>query len=187
VEPLPTYFERRARSYAFVRGVLQEAGLLDTMHRVTPAGPVARPLEEELADIEGLFGSAASVARQELGLASAHEDDRRRLRQVAAGRDGLRADVRMMVPVFLDVQRGIKVWALLGWTSRTLEVAWDRAPAITVLKGRMGVRTTSSTYTMATPVFAELYVRRLLDRDEFRAVCDKHRTRQAILAALARA
>jgi hypothetical protein len=40
---------------------------------------------------------------------------------------------------------------------------------------------------MATPVFAELYVRRLLDRDEFRAVCDKHRTRQAILAALAKA
>lgn len=93
----------------------------------------------------------------------------------------------MMVPVFNDVHRGIKVWALLGWTSHELEVAWDTAPSITVLKGRMRVETTSSTYALATPAFAELYVRRLLDRDEFRAVCDRYRTRKAILAALAEA
>ena len=88
VEPLATYFERRARGYAFVRDVLQDAGLLDTMHRVTPTGPVARPLDEELAHIEALFRSAAAVVRQELGLAAAHGDDRRRLRRVAASGDG---------------------------------------------------------------------------------------------------
>jgi hypothetical protein len=40
------------------------------------------------------------------------------------------------------------------------------------------------THELATPVTAEVYVGRFLDRDEFRAHCDRHRTCRAILAAL---
>ena len=36
----------------------------------------------------------------------------------------------------------------------------------------------------AVPVFAEVYVRRLLDRNEFRKHCDRYRTKEAILANL---
>ena len=34
------------------------------------------------------------------------------------------------------------------------------------------------------PEFAEVYVNRILHRDEFRALCDEHGTREKILAAL---
>jgi hypothetical protein len=36
----------------------------------------------------------------------------------------------------------------------------------------------------AEPVLAEVYVGRLLDRGEFRGHCDRHKTRDAILANL---
>jgi hypothetical protein len=36
----------------------------------------------------------------------------------------------------------------------------------------------------ATPVFAEVYVERLMDRDEFRRFCDRYKTREEILANL---
>ena len=39
-------------------------------------------------------------------------------------------------------------------------------------------------YEFAVPVLAEVYVTRLLDRDEFRRHCDRHKTRDAILANL---
>jgi len=43
---------------------------------------------------------------------------------------------------------------------------------------------TSRCHEFAAPVLAEAYEGRLLDRDEFRRLCDKRRTRSAILAAL---
>jgi hypothetical protein len=39
-------------------------------------------------------------------------------------------------------------------------------------------------YEFAIPVTAEVYVTRLLDRDEFRTHCDRHKSRDAILANL---
>jgi hypothetical protein len=39
-------------------------------------------------------------------------------------------------------------------------------------------------HEFAVPVMAEVYVSRLLDRDEFRRHCDRHRTRDAILESL---
>ncbi|WP_437786923.1 hypothetical protein [Sorangium sp. So ce1097] len=39
-------------------------------------------------------------------------------------------------------------------------------------------------HDLAYPVMAAITVDRLLDRDELRALCDRHRTRSAILAAL---
>ncbi|WP_437617020.1 hypothetical protein WMF20_24345 [Sorangium sp. So ce834] len=48
------------------------------------------------------------------------------------------------------------------------------------VEGRYGVLMHDVPY----PVMAELYVDRLLDRDELRALCDRRRGRRAILAAL---
>lgn len=47
VEPLVTYYRRRAQGYAFVRHVLESLGPLNTMRRLTAQGPATRSLDEE--------------------------------------------------------------------------------------------------------------------------------------------
>ena len=97
-----------------------------------------------------------------------------------------------MVPVFYDVQRRkTKVWALLGWANRPATLSFATRPAIRVkdLAGNpadseVDLQFWDSHPDLAFPVFAELYVNRLLNRDEFREHCDKHRTQEAILANL---
>jgi hypothetical protein len=41
-----------------------------------------------------------------------------------------------------------------------------------------------SSYPLATPVFVAAYVSAPLNRDEFRTLCDRHRTKAAILHAM---
>ena len=123
-------------------------------------------------------------------------------------------DARMMVPVFHDVGRGkIKVWALLGWRVVAADVEYRETPGVLVVEptrsqasgaaggpavsqrnvhedippvptGPPPVRFVGDRYEFAVPVTAELYITRLLDRDEFRRHCDRHRTRAAILRNL---
>ena len=90
-----------------------------------------------------------------------------------------------MVPVFFDVGRGkTKVWAILGWAARDLHVSFDTTPEAHVLRGGAQVRFGSTEGRIAYPVFVETYVKRLLDRDEFRAHCDRYQTRSRILENL---
>lgn len=183
VEPVRTYYERRAQGYAFVRQVL-EALPLDEMHRVTPNGEAVRPLEEELAEMIGIFRGAATVVGDELGMAAATDDEARQFREWAAGPD-VTEDVRMMVPVFYDaMRRRTKVWVVLGWAYRTLAVSFATPPAVEVLAGEVEIRFEKVLRGIAYPVFAEAYVSRLLDRDEFRAHCDRYETRSRILENL---
>jgi hypothetical protein len=127
-------------------------------------------------------------------------------RDAELGRDG-----RMMVPVFHDVGRKrTKVWAFLGWDRTLLNVRYETEP--TVVSCERDVRPRHSAdgtdrparrvvpgtdpaalprvefqrewCEAATPVFAEVYVERLMDRDEFRRFCDLHPTREVILANL---
>jgi hypothetical protein len=129
----------------------------------------------------------------------------------AIARDAdLGGDGRMMVPVFHDVGRErTKVWAFLGWDRTLLQVRYEARPTVVSCErdvrpghpadatGRPPLRVVPGTDApprvefqrqwceAATPVFAEVYVSRLLDRDEFRRHCDCHQTRDAILANLA--
>jgi hypothetical protein len=75
---------------------------------------------------------------------------------------------------------------VLGWSQRTMTASFAEPPKVEVLGGKKAdVDFVSSWYPIATPIMAEAYVSRLLDRDEFRALCNHHRTKEAILAALA--
>jgi hypothetical protein len=99
-------------------------------------------------------------------------------------------DVRAMVPVFFDLERQmLKVWVFLGWTRRKLEVSFAEPPGVRVLdpEGRevnAPIEWGVQRYDVAYPVTAEVYVTRVLDRTEFRAHCDRYRTRSAILENL---
>ena len=188
VEPLLTYYERRADCYDFVRRLLEshEASLgpLRTMHRVTAAGPVSRSLDEELSEMTALFRGAAAVVGHELGMAVAAGPEATKFREWAIA-PAAAEDVRMMVPVFFDIERRqTKVWAILGWATRDLHVSFATTPEAHVLRGRAEVLFGSTDKSIAYPVFVETYVKRLLDRDEFRAHCDRYQTRSRILENL---
>jgi hypothetical protein len=185
VEPIRTYYERRALGYEFLRHVLEAICPLMLMHRVTDSGPVARPLDEELEEMIALMRGAAAVAGEELGMDTAVGPEVGRFRAWAKDPD-IAEDVRMMVPVFFDRGRDkTKVWAILGWATRTLLVSYASPPIVRVHEGAARVEFGTAVRRIAYPVFAEVYVSRLLDRDEFRTHCDRYKTRGSILQHLA--
>jgi choline dehydrogenase-like flavoprotein len=154
------------------------------MHRLTPEGPVARPLDEELEEIAGVFRGAAAVAAHDLGLELANESEAAQFRVWAKSPD-VGGDIRMMVPVFFDVGRQqTKVWAILGWATRSLVVDFAAPPTAHVLGGQVRVEFGPALKRIAYPVFWEGYVRTVLDRREFRAHCDRHRSGSRIVREL---
>jgi hypothetical protein len=102
-------------------------------------------------------------------------------------------DTRMMVPVFYDIQKQMtKVWVVLGYEQKSAKVGFKSTPQITVFDGsgkkidasRLDVHYNNQVHSLWYPVFAEIYVKNILDRDEFRKLCDKYATRPEILKAL---
>ena len=135
VEPLYTFFLRRAAGYRFIRNVLVDhfgAEGLKGMHRLTAEGPVKSDLYSELEQVGALFfGAAVTVERElgmradkrlsgmeELGSGRGENEDAETFRTWAKKKDDpdLFRDARMMVPVFHDLQRDkTRVWVFLGW------------------------------------------------------------------------
>lgn len=200
VEPLMTCYGRRADSYRFVRQVVEaHFGLagLGQMRRLTPNGPVESDLGSELKAMEQLFRGAQRTVARELGFpqppVGTSPDDETRFRAWLNGyKDDpdVWADQRMMVPVSYNPwSGGIRVWAFLGWRLNRLEVSFARKPR--VVKTECSDRSLAydlkfdgAGYLSAYPVFAEIWVSKLLNREEFRAHCDKYKTEAAILANL---
>ncbi len=210
LEPLATYYLRRARSYRFVREVCQQAfgpEGLEHLRRLTAAGPVNLSLMAELRLLEALFDGAYLRTCEDLGL----EPDLDR--NLGSSTDGnadralldawlasvpkdpdLGSDIRMMVPVFYDVPRKkIKVWTVLGIATRPLYVSYDSTPTVKQIEGPDGklvkpqdveVEFQDDSRRIAYIATAEVYVSRLLDRKEFRAHCDRYKTYRAIVSNL---
>lgn len=208
-EPLATYYFRRAGSYSFIRKILETtfgAPALEKMHRLTAAGPVPITLAEELLMMENLFyGAHVTVCRQlgmnptpspSAGTGNTGDTAAAALvvwqRKLADDPD-VGQDARMMVPLFYDLNhKKTKVWVFMGWTVRPVEVSFATPPTATVFDTN-GKPVTSSgprlafnsiRYDLAYPVTAEVYVARILNRQEVRAHCDRYKTRSAILANL---
>jgi len=79
---------------------------------------------------------------------------------------------------------------MLGWTASGAAYGYDQAPKVTVTgpdgKPAAGENAPEIVFhgtwrQLATPVFAEVYVTKLLNRDEFRRHCDAYATQAAIL------
>ncbi|HUG11424.1 MAG TPA: hypothetical protein VMM36_10435 [Opitutaceae bacterium] len=190
VEPLVTHYTRRAEAYRFVRSVLDEAfgaHVLAAKRRIREDGMAALPLGEELAWMERLFGEAAMAAEQDLGMrndgdvstfttwASTLKDD-----------IDVAQDARAMVPVFFDILRGkIKAWLFMGWNIGWMTASFRRPPLVTLLDpSNAKIVFEPARFLLATPVMEEAYVSRILDRREFRQLCDLHGTPEKIIAAL---
>jgi len=119
----------------------------------------------------------------------------------SAWRRNLRADadvsrdVRMMVPVLYDEQRKkTKVWAFLGWRRVAVDAEYRVPPTVLAVDPLMSaekkpgqpppVLFRGDRYQLAVPIMVEVYVERLLNRDEFRRHCDRFKSREAILESL---
>lgn len=185
VEPIKTYYERRALAYEFVWAVLDSAGLLSSMATPAFGRRSKQPFAEALAQIIAVFRDAASVAAFELGMAPASETAASNLHRWLNESGISGEDIRMMVPVFYDVGRNkMKVWAVLGWATRLLSVSFATPPAVVEIENGQRVEFTATHRPLAYPVFVEAYVSHLLDRKEFRAHCDKYKTTAAIVEHL---
>lgn len=203
LEPLATHYRRRADAYRFVRDVLEEAfgrGGLRSLRRLTIDGPVDIDLDSELDLMTRIFDGAAETALDEIGSPDADRTAKgevaravfRTWHVLATSDPDLAQDVRMLVPVFYDVEREqTKVWVFLGWQERPLTISYEKPPRLASLarvdRGvapRPEVEFGLQNVRIAYPVVAEVYVTELLDRRAMRAHCDRHRTRSAILGAL---
>ena len=209
LEPLATYYLRRARSYNFIHSVLKDVlgeNNLSKIHRLTASGPVEKDLSLELKEMEALFYGAALIVANETGCAlqitnrdgsgngvkQDIEFARLWMDHLSDDPDVSR-DTRMMVPVFYDIQKQMtKVWVVLGYEQKSAKVGFKSTPQITVFDGsgkkidasRLDVHYNNQVHSLWYPVFAEIYVKNILDRDEFRKLCDKYATRPEILKAL---
>jgi len=205
-EPLVTFYLRRALGYRYIHAVLEDTfgpGQLERLHRLTQAGPAPKCLAEELADIEMLFLGAHVSVSKELGLAPNTASGSDASASAAADRfaawarelnsdSDLGLDLRAMVPVFYDVERRKpKVWAFLGWSRRPITVSFARPPQATILdlsgkspQDHPCIRWGTLHADLLYPVTAELYVDQILDRDEFRRLCDACGTRSEIMRRL---
>jgi hypothetical protein len=206
LEPLAAFYGRRATAYGFIREVLIDAfgpDGLKKMQRITPDGPVELPLEDELRQMIALFRGAHVCVNCQLAVPPSDElpplpDSTAAISifQDWASRvdndPDLGRDPRMMVPVFYDLQRKkTKVWVVLGWGMRLLSISYARLPTVQVKdkNGRtadneVDIKFSGQNELAAYPVSAEVYVSRLLDREEFQERCNRHRTREEILASL---
>ena len=171
--------------------------------RLTETGPVELNLLDELNWMIKLFYGAFCQSSLELGIPVDSEFDLllgeaecQKLLSTwyssAASNDAdLSQDVRMMVPVFYDAERGlIKVWLFMGWTESQVQISFRDIPELIAINGKVPDTheydiVYAPTYKRAAyPAFAEVYVSRLLNRDEFRAHCDRHRSIEQIISNL---
>jgi hypothetical protein len=190
VEPLVTYYQRRADSYRYVHGILVEifgATALAELHGLRRAGPVKESLGVELTAMTHLFDGAAATAMRELGIPTEWDSSTFDAWRGGEGDPDVDEDIRAMVPVFHDVGRGkTKAWIILGWARTSLSASFVKPPRVEVLAGGpIEIELGAALFHVTVPVMVETYVSRVLDREELRRLCDTHKTKDAILAALA--
>ncbi len=210
LEPNPSYYLRTARSYAFVADLLAAtfgAPALQAIHGLTATGPRPSSLGAEVRAMRDLFLGFALLSSEDIGhrldLTPA-EIDRQGpaeaaatawLDQVAAnpGADpDLAADTRVAIPIGMNPQtRKVRLWATIGVSMTSLKVDYARPPRVRPAAGGdwrplRPTETEASFRSIAVDEFAEIELDggRVLNRAELRAICDTHKTRDAIRQAL---
>lgn len=199
-EPTAEHYRRRAESYRFVRERLVELlgeSTLASRPRLSPRGSTDRSILDALAEAEQLYRGAWGIVRDEIGMPAAPEPSlpaaKAAARAWAASHrqdPDMADDVRMMVPLFYDLDRHeYHVSAVLGYELRRLRVSFAERPAVAVrdrFARRVEVRPRfeTSSFPLLRPVSMTCRTKRPLSRAAFRALCDRERHPAAIRAAV---
>ncbi|HEV3344497.1 MAG TPA: hypothetical protein VG125_29240 [Pirellulales bacterium] len=208
VEPAVTYYLRTARAYRFLTDFLESAlgrELLVETHGLTKDGPRTQDLWAELNRMRDLFYGLYLVSAEDIGLPAGPlsegdgaESEQDRCYELAVDWLGhafddpdLAADTRVSVPLFIDRARGAtRLWATLGVRLTRLAAEYARPPSIKPAEGEGDwsepEMMMASYYLIPVDEFAEVELPglRALSREEFRLVCDRAKTKQAILKEL---
>ena len=195
VEPLVTYYLRRAESYDFVLKVLsEEFGTqgLSALRRLTPQGSVDLPLHQELLLMAELFRGCAQIACEDLGLPDLPADPQTALQWIRHWQEDLdlKQDIRCMVPLFYDAEKQLnKVLAVAGYSQRPLNIQFVHPPKVTLTDSegqavQADIAFKGTEERLIYPVAIEVYVPRLLNRQEFCELCNSHKTLSSLRLAL---
>jgi hypothetical protein len=207
VEPSPTYYLRTARSYAFLRNVLEAnpgEPVLASLHGLTSEGQRELTLAEELDWMRDVFYGLHLISAEDIGMKPEIAAD-----EVASADDcyalalqwletihsdpDLAQDTRVSVPIMVDQFRGItRIWVTLGVRLTKLNANFATPPSVRPLDGSgEWVRAepqdlNDAQYLIAVDEFAEVELPGLisLSREELRAICDQAQTKEAIIEAL---
>ena len=206
VEPACTYYLRTARSYVFVRDFLTTAlgeGALASLHALREKGQRESTLADELAAMIDLHYGLYLTAAEDIGLkaefAADEPIDVPRCRQVAldwlkqaADDPDLAADVRVAVPIYFNVPSGpTRLWTTVGVRLTPLECEFAYPPSARPISGDGAWQVLkphqlhSAWHLIAVDEFAEVEVPgvHVVDREEWRALCDQYETKADIIAA----
>jgi hypothetical protein len=209
VEPAATYYLRTARAYAFLAGFLESTldhERLVEMHGLTAKGARTPDLWTGLIGMRDLFYGLYLVSADDIGLkisflademlADSAECDRCHelaLDWLSHAYDDpdLAVDTRVSVPIYIDRQRGTtRLWMTIGVRLTRLVADYARQPLIKPASGEGDWKEPKtlgeSHYLIAVDEFAEVELPglRVLNREERRAICDRAKTKEAILRSL---
>ena len=209
IEPCATFYLRTARAYAFLQDFLTATVGEDTltnMHGMRKGGQREPNLAEELDHFRQLFYGFYLIACEDIGMRPEFIEGEPVQLDLAmksaldcladlSNNPDLAIDTRVSLPMFLSVIRGkTRLWGTLGVRLALLDASYAKAPRIrakdsddewqVVDSYTLG----TSKYVIAVDEFAEFEIKgsSALTRDEFRAICDKHKTREKIMKALSR-
>ena len=207
VEPCATFYLRTARAYAFLDDFLTAAvgpERLEAMHGLKKGGERGMSLASELAAMRQRFYGFYLVACEDIGMRPTFLEgepvDADAAKQAAlAWLDTYESDAdlacetRVAIPIYIDEMRGVtRLWATLGVRLAPLEASYARPPMVR-LKGEAGpwqdvqpYQLGPSNYVIPVDEFGEFELAgsAALTRDELRTICDKYKTKEAILKAL---
>jgi len=208
VEPCPTFYVRTARSYAFLQNFLASSlgeETLRQLHGLKKEGQREPDLNAELTSMRDLFYGLYLVSCEDIGHKPALQESEVAdpeacystavawLEKAAQDAD-LAADTRVAVPVYYDPQRGtMRLWVTLGVRLTRLDTRFIRPPRIKPAMGEGEWKAVDSwklheaNFLIAVDEFADVEIPTLNppNRDELRALCDKHKTKAAIVTAMA--
>lgn len=192
LEPLPEYYRRTADAYARLHAILDAADGESLLRG--SAGHGHDPVGDALDYAEALFRGAWATSCAELGRAPEGFAAERAV--FRAFRDGIQtdpdltADMRTVVPLYFDESREtFRVLAILGVEAKKLQATYTARPGVRI-DDEPGQRHPSSavfspsSYRFCAPLTAEIDMKQLMTREEFRELCDRGKTSEAILAAL---
>ena len=197
LEPLATVYVRHARSYVFLEHALDEVmgeDFLDQAVAVSEDGPGSATLRDTIRAARGRFFGLYLVACQDIGLkptlSTPGDPDESEWKTLAAEADswllGLSfdpmasQDARVIVPIALLPSGRWQYWAVIGVRSTLAGYSYiqgdDVSPPSPEDQARVWLPTEQflEVASSAEP----------LSRDEFRSLCDQHKTAEAIQAAL---
>jgi len=208
VEPCPSYFVRTARSYAFLHNFLAATlseGTLKSIHGLRQAGPQQEDLASELAAQRDRFYGLYLISCEDIGHKPAlkngevadaeacYKAAEEWLAKIADDPD-LAEDTRVAVPIHVDpFKKNMRLWVTIGVRLTKLEAQFVRAPRLKPAEGEgewkevEGWKLHPADHVIAVDEFAEVEVPTLSppNREELRKLCDEHKTKEKIVAALA--